>query len=49
LFCSYEVHQNWDASDLVLGVFGKLWMRMGAWMGFGSMMFGLEVQKFLNY
>jgi hypothetical protein len=30
-----------------LGVFGKLSMREGR-MGFGSTMFGLVVQKFLN-
>jgi hypothetical protein len=32
----------------VLGLFGKLSTRMGAWAWFGSMMFGLVVQKFLN-
>jgi hypothetical protein len=25
---------NWDASDCVLGVFGKLLMRRGAWVWF---------------
>jgi hypothetical protein len=39
--------QNWDASDRVLGVFGKLLTRRGAW-GFGSMMFGFAVQKALE-
>jgi hypothetical protein len=41
---------NRDASDRVLDVFGKLSMRRrrrGAW-AFGSMTFGLAVQKFLN-
>jgi len=47
LLCSYEIPPNWDVSDRVLRVFGKLWMRRGAW-AFGSMMFGLVVQKFLN-
>jgi hypothetical protein len=31
LFCSYEIQ---DASDCVLGVFGKLLMRRGAWASF---------------
>jgi hypothetical protein len=42
---------NWDASDHdVLGVFGKLLRRRSddAWALFGSMKFGLAVQKFLN-
>jgi hypothetical protein len=30
-----------------LGVFGKLWMRRGAWAWFHDF-FGLVVQKFLN-
>jgi hypothetical protein len=34
---------NWDASDRVLGVFGKLLTRRE-----GSMTFGLVMQKFLN-
>jgi hypothetical protein len=39
LFCSYEVHGTRmlhirDASDCVLGVFGKLLMRRGAWAWF---------------
>jgi hypothetical protein len=36
-----------QASDLVLGVFGKLLTRRGAW-AFGSMTFGLAMQKLLN-
>ncbi len=34
LFCSYEIHRtNWDASDCVLDVFGKLSTRRGdAWV-----------------
>ncbi len=34
-------------SDHVLSVFEKLSMRRGS-MGFGSMTFGLVIQKFLN-
>jgi len=34
LFCSYEIHPNWDASYRVLGVFGKLSTRRGAWAWF---------------
>jgi hypothetical protein len=47
LFCSYEDPRNRDASDRVLGVFGKLSTRRGAWV-FDSMTFELGVQKFLN-
>ncbi len=32
MFCNYEIHQ--DALNRVLGVFGKLLMRMGAWAWF---------------
>jgi hypothetical protein len=41
---------NRDASDRVLGVFGKLSMIMRREVhgAFGSMTFGLVVQKFLN-
>jgi hypothetical protein len=38
---------NQDASDRVLGVFGKLFDEEGC-MGFGCMVLGLAVQKFLN-
>ncbi len=34
LFLSYEIHQTLDASDCVLGVFGKLSTRRGAWAWF---------------
>jgi hypothetical protein len=34
LFCSVVMRSTWDASDHVLGVFGKLWMRRGAWAWF---------------
>jgi len=37
LFCSVLQLQdplNRDASDRVLGVFGKVWMRRGAWASF---------------
>jgi hypothetical protein len=37
---------NWDASDHVLGLFGKLLRRRVHWLGF--MAFGLVVEKFLN-
>jgi len=30
-FLNIEWFLNWDASDRVLDVFGKLWMRRGAW------------------
>jgi len=36
-----------QALDRVLGVFGKLLTRRAAW-GFGSMTFGLAMQKLLN-
>ncbi len=45
LFC-FVLPLNWDASDRVLGVFGKLLTRRVH--GLGSMAFGLVVQKFLN-
>jgi hypothetical protein len=48
LFGSYEISLNRDASDHVLDVFGKLSTRRGAW-AFGSMAFGLVVQKVLEY
>jgi len=34
LFCSYEIHRTQDVLDGVLGVFGKLSMRRGAWSWF---------------
>jgi hypothetical protein len=35
LFCFVVMRSiNWDASDHVLGVFGKLLMRRGAWAWF---------------
>jgi hypothetical protein len=34
LFCSCEIPLDWDASDCVLGVLGKLSMRRGAWTRF---------------
>jgi len=48
LFCFVVIKDplNWDASDCVLGVFGKLSMREVH--GLGSMTFGLAVQKFFN-
>jgi hypothetical protein len=34
LFCFVVMKSTWDASDRVLGVFGKLWLRRGAWAWF---------------
>ncbi len=35
LFCLYVWDPpNWDASDRILGLFGKLWTRRGAWAWF---------------
>jgi hypothetical protein len=46
LFVSYETYRTgMDASDCVLGFFGKL--LMDGWR-LGSMTFGLVIQKFLN-
>jgi hypothetical protein len=49
LFCFVitEIQPNWDALDRVLGVFGKLSMRRGAWAWFHNV-WNWSVQKFLN-
>jgi len=50
LFCFvvYEIHRTGMLQIAFLVVFGKSSMRRTGALGFGSMMFGLALQKFLN-
>jgi hypothetical protein len=46
LFCNYEIH--WTGMLLIMFLVSLESSRWGGVHGFGSMMFGLAVQKFLN-
>jgi hypothetical protein len=47
--CTYEINQNQYASDLLLGLFGKLSRRRGAWAWFHGVWNGLCSEEVLEY